>query len=73
MYMFHDGTQISPCIISKVKAALRLPNNHKGNKKKCSYRYWVRTIIIIADVHHLPPETKQRAYDYYKLYISSEH
>lgn len=43
-------SQISPCIVAKVRIALYTPRQEKGNDKKCSQKYWDRVIDYFVTV-----------------------
>jgi hypothetical protein len=44
----NNGKQIAPCIVSKVRHALKVPNRYRSNDKKCSKFYWDNTCDIIG-------------------------
>lgn len=43
---------LSPCVCSRVKYALGLPNRFRGNKKKVTAEYWNRVIDEVLESHH---------------------
>jgi hypothetical protein len=49
--------EIAPCIVSKVKVALKLPNKYRGNIKSCSSNYWNDVCEIIGK-YNLCSQTK---------------
>lgn len=49
-----NGSQMSPCIASKVTHALNMPNRYTGNSsKKCSINYWEEACEIIGSHYNL--------------------
>jgi hypothetical protein len=65
-----EGYLLAPCIISKVKHALNVPNRYKGNNKKCSYKYWVKTVTLIGDEFGLSSQQRQKGNDKFKKYMA---
>lgn len=47
----NKGKQLSPCICSKARYALRIKTEKPKNKKRCSRSYWERTVKAIAKKH----------------------
>lgn len=43
-----NNKELAPCIITKAKIALGLPNRYRRNSKFCSPAYWERTIRTVA-------------------------
>lgn len=48
MFLTKNGKELAPCIVSKVKYTLNVPNRYRGNKKSCSYNYWNDACEIIG-------------------------
>jgi hypothetical protein len=47
-YFKGTNKQISPCIASKAKYALKLKKSKPSNSKQCSLNYWLKVIDSIA-------------------------
>jgi hypothetical protein len=47
-YFKGTNKQISPCIASKAKYALKLKESKPSNSKQCSLNYWLKVIDSIA-------------------------
>lgn len=41
--------EIAPCIVSKVRYALKIKSEKPNNKKPCSQEYWKRTVFEVAE------------------------
>ena len=63
-----DGVEISPCIASKAKFALGLPNKYLGNDKKCSVEYWNKVINFLGIQNQLSSERIKRARNRFDLF-----
>ena len=65
-------TQISPCIVSKVRFALNMKNTSPNQLeiKKCSLEYWIRTIDSVCHLKGINDnDIKQKAIKKYNLLI----
>lgn len=69
MFKRYNGSQIAPCIISKVKNALNVENRYEANSKKCTREYWEEVVTIIGDKYSMNWEQKEKAKDKYKKYM----
>ncbi len=68
--IFNDtGKQISPCIASMAKHALGLKNKMPNNKKKCTPRYWNRTVDTIGGQASLADSIIESAKEKFNTYI----
>lgn len=47
------GYELAPCIVSKAKHALKLPNRYTKNIKTCSTEYWCRVIDLLASEYNI--------------------
>ncbi len=47
---FPNGTQISPCIVSKVRHALIIKTDLPHNGKRCSKTYWDNVCEVVASI-----------------------
>ncbi|HTN47181.1 MAG TPA: hypothetical protein VL098_12605 [Flavipsychrobacter sp.] len=61
MYVRKNGASIAPCIISRVKVALDVPNQYKGNNKSCSDDYWNDVVYIVGTKHNVSTERINQA------------
>ena len=52
-YFKETKKQISPCISSKAKYALKLKSNKPSNLKRCSINYWLKVIESISYKHNV--------------------
>jgi|GEM_PF-3170859 len=62
---------MSPCIESKIKHALGLPNRHRGNKKVCSVKYWNNHVTRIGNEKNLPFKLISEAQSKYQDYMKN--
>ncbi|GGB30250.1 hypothetical protein GCM10011500_53320 [Mucilaginibacter rubeus] len=68
-YFMHSYIQLSPCIVSKVKHALGLPNRHKGNNKRCSQKYWIDVCNEVGANHKCSQSKIENAINLFTQYI----
>ena len=61
MYYRENGSQISPCIITKARYALGVTNRIPTNQKKCSLNYWEEVVEIIGTSYNIKLLTITRA------------
>ena len=45
------NTQLSPCIISWARFALKIKFNRPKNSKKCSKDYWIKVIERLLEIY----------------------
>lgn len=64
-----NGKQIAPCIVSKVKHALKVPNRYKFNDKKCSRHYWDQTCETIGKLNGKTNSEIEKAKKLFGQYI----
>jgi hypothetical protein len=50
----NNGSEISPCILAKVKFALDITQKKPKNNKVCSDKYWNEVLKIVADKYNKP-------------------
>lgn len=43
-----NNKELAPCIVTKAKVALELPNKYRRNSKRCSLAYWDRTVRAVS-------------------------
>ena len=61
MITFDKSTiQISPCIVSKAKFALKLKNIEPKNCKKCSLEYWINTINTLCTLSEIKNNNRRK-------------
>lgn len=65
-----DGTQLSPCICSKVRHALGLKQTPANNDKRCSLLYWTEVCERMGNACHLEVETINNAIALFHQYIN---
>lgn len=71
MPIFNDNDkQIAPCIVSKVRHALKVPNRYKFNEKKCSRHYWDQTCEIIGKINGKTTTEVEKAKKLFSLYMN---
>ena len=64
-YKRNNGSEIAPCIVSKVKHALGLISALPRNNKKCSKKYWDEAIdIVVAKYSINTADAKSQYYNY---------
>lgn len=69
MYYRNNGSQFSPCIISKAKYALRLNDIQPINDKRCSINYWKDVCQIVGEERQIPQEQINNAINrYYEVF-----
>lgn len=68
-YFIGSKTQVSPCIVSKAKFALKLTEIKPVNNKVCSYEYWCAVIATLSSQHNLPNQTVENAKNKFKSLI----
>ncbi len=68
-YFIDSKTQISPCIVSKARFALKLNQLKPVNNKACSYEYWCAVIATLSSRHNLPNQTVEEAKNKFKSLI----
>ena len=56
MSVILNGVEIAPCICSKAKVALEIPNSYVENRKTCSQEYWNRVVEYFGSLHAKTPE-----------------
>ena len=68
---YFTGTkkQISPCISSKAKYALRLKNKKSTNYKKCSLDYWIKVIETLSFQHNISDAIKTEAVNQFRFLV----
>jgi len=71
-YFKGTKTQISPCIVAKVKFALNLTKNKPSNTKTCSYNYWCNVIETFSSQNNLTDMTIDAAKNNYKSLINKK-
>jgi hypothetical protein len=69
VYFKGTKTQISPCIASKAKYALKLNNKKPSNIKKCSYKYWLAVIETFSSQYNISDNIKTEAINQFKSLI----
>lgn len=57
MIIDKNGKQLSPCICSHARYALRLKVTPSKSRKKCTMEYWGKTLEIIAE--QLPKKARE--------------
>lgn len=71
MVYFHGTkTQISPCILSKARYALKLTLKKPSNTKTCSLDYWCKTIDTLSKQKKLNSIFTQSVKNDFKIYIN---
>lgn len=53
-YFRANGTEFSPCIISKVRFELGITKIRPNNSKECSDDYWNEAVIKVAIYNRIP-------------------
>ena len=62
-------TQISPCILSKARYALRLKEGRPINTKTCSYTYWCKVLETLTNQNNLSVKTLKEAKQLFNVLI----
>lgn len=65
-----DGTQLSPCICSKVRHALGLKQTPPNNDKRCSPLYWIEICERMGHANDLDMGTINNAIALFDQYIN---
>jgi hypothetical protein len=63
------NSEIAPCIISKVKKALKLKEKEPNNTKNCSLEYWNEAVDIVGKINNCNSDTIRLAKENYNLFI----
>ncbi|MBN8669413.1 MAG: hypothetical protein J0L80_01925 [Chitinophagales bacterium] len=64
-----SGKELAPCVVSKAKYALGLPNYYKGNIKQFSKAYWEHVCTEVGNRHGVNSSTIQNAINRYTHYL----
>jgi hypothetical protein len=65
-----NGKQLAPCVVSKAKHALNIPNGYNGNIKRFSLDYWIKTVNVVAKYHRLSQTQINAAINNYNHYLN---
>lgn len=60
------GIELSPCIVSKARFALKIKQIPSSNSTHCSYRYWVKVINHLSDIHNIDRDTRDQTLNDWK-------
>tara|TARA_R110002049_G_scaffold7526_1_gene43439 strand:- start:1265 stop:1477 length:213 start_codon:yes stop_codon:yes gene_type:complete len=60
----NKGKELSPCICSKAKYALRLTKEPRNNKQ-CTRRYWERVVGRISELNNINEKVLKMAINKY--------
>jgi hypothetical protein len=63
------GKEIAPCIVSKVKHALKLKDRWPTNDKKCSKVYWENTCELVGKADKKTSQEIDEAKKLFNKYI----
>lgn len=69
MVTFKNGSQISPCIVSKAKFALGLKITKPENNKICSTEYWNKVVCRIAELKAVEDDKIEKAQAMYNTLV----
>ena len=61
--------QYAPCVVSKSKLALGLPNTYRCNSKVFTKDYWETVLNYLAEMHDVKPNILSEAISKYEYYL----
>lgn len=65
--------EYTPCIVSKAKLALGLPNRCRGNIKIFTKDYWEMVIYYLAKINNVKSEIVNNAITHYEYDLNLKH
>lgn len=69
MFHINSGPRFSPCIISKVKHALGVPNRYNFNNKRCSLQYWKKVCQFVGALNDKTQKEINTAFTKFENYM----
>jgi hypothetical protein len=71
MAFLYNGKQLAPCVVSKAKLALGIPNNYSGNIKRFTLDYWIKTLHAVGAHYGISQLLIDAAISRYNHYLNA--